>query len=193
MLTPHSSRPFLEDPSLVFALSLFTCDSAMSALSSASSSSCCSLRSLAMLPFLILQLFDASLQFLELLLATLHGELLGFVQTVLQVFDCLLHVLLHALQMGVIVAMLGIIQLQLSVTFHLLLDSQGLIAAPGFRFQRGLKRLKHPLVVPLCLLHFLIFFSHLVLHVGLHLVEIQLGSQYLTLLMLQRTFCLLQC
>ncbi|TNN33215.1 hypothetical protein EYF80_056623 [Liparis tanakae] len=43
-------RPFLEEPSLVLALSLLTCDSAMSALSSASSSSCCSLRSLATLP-----------------------------------------------------------------------------------------------------------------------------------------------
>uniref|UniRef100_A0A669F4M9 Uncharacterized protein n=1 Tax=Oreochromis niloticus TaxID=8128 RepID=A0A669F4M9_ORENI len=82
------------------------CDSAMSARSSASSSSCCSLRS-----FLILQLFDASLQFLELLLATLHGDLLGLIQTVLQVFDGLLHVLLHALQMGA------------GVTFHLLLYS----------------------------------------------------------------------
>uniref|UniRef100_A0AAX7TRC0 Dynein light chain n=1 Tax=Astatotilapia calliptera TaxID=8154 RepID=A0AAX7TRC0_ASTCA len=82
------------------------CDSAMSARSSASSSSCCSLRS-----FLILQLFDANLQFLELLLAALHGDLLSLIQTVLQVFDGLLHVLLHALQMGT------------GVALHLLLDS----------------------------------------------------------------------
>uniref|UniRef100_A0A3Q3WZ96 Uncharacterized protein n=1 Tax=Mola mola TaxID=94237 RepID=A0A3Q3WZ96_MOLML len=163
--SPHSSRPFLEDPSLVLALSLFTCDSAMSALSSASSSSCCSLRSLAML--LTLQLSDASLQFLELFLAALHGDLLGFIQAVLQVFDCLLHVLLHALQMGA------------GVTFHLFLDSQSLIA--------------HPLVVPLRLLHFLIFFSQLALHVSLHLVELQLCSEDLALFVFKRTFCLLQC
>uniref|UniRef100_A0A3P8TM74 Uncharacterized protein n=1 Tax=Amphiprion percula TaxID=161767 RepID=A0A3P8TM74_AMPPE len=155
-----SSRAFLEDPSLVFALSLFTCDSAMSALSSASSSSCCSLRSLAMLLLLILQLSDASLQFLELLSAALHSDLLGLVQSMLQVFDGLLHVFLHALQMCA------------GVTLHLLLDSKGLISAPGLRFQRRLKRLEHPLVVPFGLLHFLIFLSHFALHVSLHLVEL---------------------
>uniref|UniRef100_A0A3Q3QZC2 Uncharacterized protein n=1 Tax=Monopterus albus TaxID=43700 RepID=A0A3Q3QZC2_MONAL len=173
-----SSRLFLEDPSLVFTFSLFTCDSAMSALSSASSSSCCSLRILATL--LIFQLFDASLQFLELLLTTLHGDLLCFIQTVLQIFDGLLHVPLHTLQ--IVIAVLCIIQLKLS----------GLISAPGLRFQRGLKGLKHPLVVPLGLLHFLIFLSQFPFHVSLHLVEFQLGSEDLALLMLQRPFCLLQ-
>uniref|UniRef100_A0A3Q1HKK6 Uncharacterized protein n=1 Tax=Anabas testudineus TaxID=64144 RepID=A0A3Q1HKK6_ANATE len=163
---PHSSRPFLEDPSLVFALSLFTWDSAMSALSSASSSSCCSLRSLARL------VFAAS-------------------STVLQVFDGLLHILLHALQ--VVIAMLCIIQLQLSVALHLLLHPQGLISAPGLRFQRGLKGIKHPLVVLLGLLHFLIFLRQFSLQVCLHLVELQLGSQDLALFMFQGTFCLLQC
>uniref|UniRef100_A0A3Q3IHF1 Uncharacterized protein n=1 Tax=Monopterus albus TaxID=43700 RepID=A0A3Q3IHF1_MONAL len=39
-------------------------------------------------------------QFLELLLATLHGEVLGLIQTVLQVLDCDLQVLLHPLQMS---------------------------------------------------------------------------------------------
>uniref|UniRef100_A0A3B4UVW0 Si:ch211-158m24.12 n=1 Tax=Seriola dumerili TaxID=41447 RepID=A0A3B4UVW0_SERDU len=37
-------------------------------------------------------------QFLELLLATLHGEVLSLIQTMLQVFDCDLQVLLHPLQ-----------------------------------------------------------------------------------------------
>uniref|UniRef100_A0A3P9CRF2 Si:ch211-158m24.12 n=1 Tax=Maylandia zebra TaxID=106582 RepID=A0A3P9CRF2_9CICH len=36
--------------------------------------------------------------FLELLLATLHGEVLCLIQTVLQVLDCDLQVLLHPLQ-----------------------------------------------------------------------------------------------
>uniref|UniRef100_A0A3B4XVJ6 Uncharacterized protein n=1 Tax=Seriola lalandi dorsalis TaxID=1841481 RepID=A0A3B4XVJ6_SERLL len=160
---PHSSRPFLEDPSLVLALTL----------SSASSSSCCSLRSLAML--LVLQLFDASLQFLELLLAALHGNLLGLIQTVLQVFDGLLHVLLHALQMGA-----GVLLLFQLLSHH----GCGLVAAPGLRFQRGLKRLNHALVVPLGLLHFLVFLRHFPLHVGLHLVELELGSQDLALFVL---------
>uniref|UniRef100_A0A3B5AFN6 Uncharacterized protein n=1 Tax=Stegastes partitus TaxID=144197 RepID=A0A3B5AFN6_9TELE len=133
---------------------------------------------------LVLQLFDASFQFLELLPATLHCNLLGLIQSVLQVFDCLLHVLLHALQMGT--------SLELSVTLHLLLDPQGLISAPGLRFQRRLKRLEHSLIVPLGLLHFLVFLSHFTLHVSLHLVELQLGSEDLALFMFQRTFCLLQ-
>uniref|UniRef100_A0A3Q1FWF4 Uncharacterized protein n=1 Tax=Acanthochromis polyacanthus TaxID=80966 RepID=A0A3Q1FWF4_9TELE len=145
---------------------------AMSALSSASSSSCCSLRSLAMLLLLILQLSDASLQFLELLSAALHSDLLSLVQTMLQVFDGLLHVFLHALQMCIIIAVLAIVQLELSVTLHLLLHSKGLISAPGLRFQRRLKRIEHPLVVPFGLLHFLIFLSHFALHVSLHLVEL---------------------
>uniref|UniRef100_A0A3Q3FSZ1 Uncharacterized protein n=1 Tax=Labrus bergylta TaxID=56723 RepID=A0A3Q3FSZ1_9LABR len=121
---------------------------------------------------LVLQLSDASLQFLELLLAALHGDLLGLVQTVLQVFDGLLHVLLHALQMGA------------GVTFHLLLHSHRLVSTPGFRLQRGLKRLEHALVVPLGLLHFLVFLSHFALHVSFYLVEFQLGSQDLALFML---------
>uniref|UniRef100_A0A3B4Z6Y6 Si:ch211-158m24.12 n=1 Tax=Stegastes partitus TaxID=144197 RepID=A0A3B4Z6Y6_9TELE len=36
--------------------------------------------------------------FLELLLATLHGQVLSLIQTVLQVLDCDLQVLLHPLQ-----------------------------------------------------------------------------------------------
>uniref|UniRef100_A0A3B5JUV1 Uncharacterized protein n=1 Tax=Takifugu rubripes TaxID=31033 RepID=A0A3B5JUV1_TAKRU len=40
------------------------------------------------------------LQLLNLLLASFHGDLLRFIQTVLQVFDSLLHVLLHAFQVS---------------------------------------------------------------------------------------------
>uniref|UniRef100_A0A3P8SIU9 Si:ch211-158m24.12 n=1 Tax=Amphiprion percula TaxID=161767 RepID=A0A3P8SIU9_AMPPE len=35
---------------------------------------------------------------LHLLLSSLHGDLFRFIQTVLQIFDGLLHVLLHTLQ-----------------------------------------------------------------------------------------------
>uniref|UniRef100_A0A3B3C564 Uncharacterized protein n=1 Tax=Oryzias melastigma TaxID=30732 RepID=A0A3B3C564_ORYME len=80
---------------------------------------------------LVSELFNP---FLDLLLTTFHGDLLCLVETVLQVFDCLLHVLFHALQMCT------------GVTLHLLLDSQGLIS-----------RLKHPLVVSLGFLYLVEF------------------------------------
>uniref|UniRef100_A0A8I3MMF1 CKLF like MARVEL transmembrane domain containing 5 n=1 Tax=Canis lupus familiaris TaxID=9615 RepID=A0A8I3MMF1_CANLF len=47
---------------------------------------------------LILQLPHPGLQLLQLLLATLEGDLLSLIQPMLQVLDGLLHVLLHALQ-----------------------------------------------------------------------------------------------
>uniref|UniRef100_A0A4W6EK66 Uncharacterized protein n=1 Tax=Lates calcarifer TaxID=8187 RepID=A0A4W6EK66_LATCA len=177
-----SSRPFLEDPSLVFALSLFTCDSAMSALSSASSSSCCSLRSLAMLVFAA---SSSSPQLLQLSLDQVvssfqEGDVLS--QVVIAML-CIVQLQLSVLQkclealelfLGVSCLPVSLAELNLHlihVTFHLLLDSQ----------------------VSLGLLHFLIFLSHFPLHLGLHLVELKLGSQDLTLFMLQRSFCLLQC
>uniref|UniRef100_A0A672ZT39 Uncharacterized protein n=1 Tax=Sphaeramia orbicularis TaxID=375764 RepID=A0A672ZT39_9TELE len=124
---------------------------------------------------LVGELFDAALiLFLELLLATLHGNLLCLIQTVLQIFDGLFHVLLHALQMGTGT----VIQLQLIVTLHLLLDSQCFIA--------------HPLVVSLGLIHFFIFLSQFTFHISLHLVELQLSPEDLALLMFQGTLCLLQ-
>merc|ERR1719309_46905 len=49
---------------------------------------------------LCLQLTHPGLQFLELLLATLHGQVLSLIQAVLQVLDCDLQVLLHPLQMS---------------------------------------------------------------------------------------------
>merc|ERR1712208_33956 len=48
---------------------------------------------------LCLQLTHPALQFLELLLASLHGQVLSLIQTVLQVLHCDLQVLLHPLQM----------------------------------------------------------------------------------------------
>ena len=46
------------------------------------------------------KLTHPGLELLHLLLASLHGDLFSFIQTVLQVFDGLLHVLLHTLQVS---------------------------------------------------------------------------------------------
>uniref|UniRef100_A0A8C3DH09 Uncharacterized protein n=1 Tax=Corvus moneduloides TaxID=1196302 RepID=A0A8C3DH09_CORMO len=133
---------------------------------------------------LILQLPHTSLQLLQLLLAPFEGQLLGLIQPHLQVLDGLLHVLLHSLQ--VFIGSHHIIQLQLGVTLHLLLQPQGLVAAPGLSIQRGLQRVHHPQVVALGLLHLLILLSQLALIVCLDLVELQLSPQDLSLLVLQR-------
>ncbi|EDL36312.1 mCG146085, partial [Mus musculus] len=160
--------------------SLLTWDSAMSALSSASSSSCCTLRNLDSLQ-LILQLPDPGLQLLQLLLAALEGDLLCLVQTVLQVLDGLLHVLLHALQ--VVIGTDSIIQLDLSVLR--IRKMSGLIAAACLRIQGGLQGVHHPQVVALGLLHLLILLCQLPFDLCLDLVELQLGAEDLALLVLQ--------
>uniref|UniRef100_A0A3Q2P240 Uncharacterized protein n=1 Tax=Fundulus heteroclitus TaxID=8078 RepID=A0A3Q2P240_FUNHE len=137
----------------------------MSALSSASSSSCCNLRSLCIHP---------GLQLLDLLLAALHCYLLRLIQAMLQVFDGLLHVFLHALQ--VVVGTESIIQLQLGVL---------LVPAASLRLQGALQGVHHPQLVPLGLLHLLVFLGELALNFRFHLVELQLGSKDLALLVLK--------
>uniref|UniRef100_A0A8C2L997 Uncharacterized protein n=1 Tax=Cricetulus griseus TaxID=10029 RepID=A0A8C2L997_CRIGR len=158
--------------SRLLARSLLTWDSAMSALSSASSSSCCTLRNLDSLQ-LVLQLPNPGLQLLQLLLAALERDLLGFVQPVLQVLDGLLHVLLHALQVGA------------GVALHLLLHPQGLIAAASLCIQGGLQGVHHPQVVALGLLHLLVLLCQLPFDLCLDLVELQLSPEDLALLVLQ--------
>uniref|UniRef100_A0A8C0QWD1 Uncharacterized protein n=1 Tax=Canis lupus dingo TaxID=286419 RepID=A0A8C0QWD1_CANLU len=165
--------PTLVPMSRLLARSLLTWDSAMSARSSASSSSCCTLRNLDRL--LILQLPHPGLQLLQLLLATLEGDLLSLIQPMLQVLDGLLHVLLHALQ--VVIGTHCIVQVGMR-------DS--LIAAARLRIQGGLQRVHHPQVVALGLLHLLILLRQLPLDLCLDLVELQLGPEDLALLMLQR-------
>uniref|UniRef100_A0A8D2QKW3 Uncharacterized protein n=1 Tax=Zonotrichia albicollis TaxID=44394 RepID=A0A8D2QKW3_ZONAL len=150
--------PTLAPMSRLLARSLLTWDSAMSARSSASSSSCCALRNLASLQ-LILQFPHTSLQLLQLLLAPFQGQLLSLIQPHLQVLDGLLHVLLHPLQMGT-----GVLLLLQLLCHHV----------------------HHPQVVALGLLHLLILLGQLALIVCLDLVELQLGPQDLSLLMLQR-------
>uniref|UniRef100_A0A8D3CBW3 Uncharacterized protein n=1 Tax=Scophthalmus maximus TaxID=52904 RepID=A0A8D3CBW3_SCOMX len=132
--------------SRLLTLSLLTWDSAMSARSSASS-------------YHELQLVNQilQLQFLELLLASLHSQVLSLIQTVLQ------------------------------VSLHLLLDSQGIVPAPDLRIQSALHGVNHPLTVSLDLLHLLIFFCQLPVHLTLDLVEFQLDTQDLRLFMFQRS------
>lgn len=71
------------------------------------------------------------------------------------------------------------------VALHLLLHTQGLVAAARLRVQGGLQRLHHPQVVALGLLHLLVLLSQLPLDLGLDLVELQLGPEDLALLVLQ--------
>uniref|UniRef100_A0AAQ5Y6C8 Uncharacterized protein n=1 Tax=Amphiprion ocellaris TaxID=80972 RepID=A0AAQ5Y6C8_AMPOC len=143
-----------------------TWDSAMSARSSASSSSC----------------WIFLLEFLELLLATLHGQVLSLIQTVLQVLNSNLQVLLHPLQ--VILGSDSIIKVQLSILVQNMIR-KGIVSTPDLRIQSALHGVNHPLAVPLDLLHLLIFLCQLPVNLTLNLVQLQLDTQDLRLLMLQ--------
>uniref|UniRef100_A0A4W5N8B2 Uncharacterized protein n=1 Tax=Hucho hucho TaxID=62062 RepID=A0A4W5N8B2_9TELE len=120
-----------------------------------------------------LLLTHPGLQFLELLLASLHGQILSLIQAVLQVLDCDLQVLLHPLQV------------RAGVSLHLLLHPQGIIPAPDLRVQGALHGVHHPLAVPLDLLHLLVLLSQLPVHLTLDLVQLQLHTQNLGFLVLQ--------
>uniref|UniRef100_A0A3B3CC58 Uncharacterized protein n=1 Tax=Oryzias melastigma TaxID=30732 RepID=A0A3B3CC58_ORYME len=163
---PDISLLTLAPTSLLFALSLLTCDSAMSALSSASSSSCCSFRSLARFALACRSVYPG-LQLLDLLFATFHGDLLGFIQAVLQVLDGLLHILLHALQVRA-----GVLLLLQLLRHH----GGSFVPAAGLRLQGALQSVHHSLMVALGLIHLLVFLRHLPLNVCLHLVKLQLSS-----------------
>uniref|UniRef100_A0A3P8W847 Uncharacterized protein n=1 Tax=Cynoglossus semilaevis TaxID=244447 RepID=A0A3P8W847_CYNSE len=162
--------------SRLLALILLTWDSAMSARSSASSSSCWIFLNMLMFPS---QLSYSRFKFLELLLATLHGQVLSLIQTVLQVLNSNFQVLLHPLQ--VLLCSDSIIK----VSLHLLLDSQGIISASNFRIQCALHGVDHPLAVSLNLLHLLILFCQLPVNLTLDLVELQLNTQDLRFFVLQ--------
>uniref|UniRef100_A0A3B4Z685 Uncharacterized protein n=1 Tax=Stegastes partitus TaxID=144197 RepID=A0A3B4Z685_9TELE len=99
------------------------------------------------------------LQFLELLLATLHGQVLSLIQTVLQVLDCDLQVLLHPLQVSA------------GLNLHLI--------------QSALHGVNHPLAVPLDLLHLLVLLCQLPVNLTFDLVQLKLNTENLGLLMLQ--------
>ena len=84
----------------------------------------------------------------------------------------------------------GVAQLYLhlvQISLHLLLDPQGIVPAPDLRVQSALHGVNHPLAVPLDLLHLLILLCQLPVHFTLDLVELQLDTENLGLLVLQST------
>ena len=84
----------------------------------------------------------------------------------------------------------GVAQLDLhlvEVSLHLLLDPQGVVPAPDLRVQSALHGVHHPLAVPLDLLHLLVLLRQLPVHLALDLVELQLHTKDLGLLVLQST------
>uniref|UniRef100_A0A6Q2YD14 Uncharacterized protein n=1 Tax=Esox lucius TaxID=8010 RepID=A0A6Q2YD14_ESOLU len=128
----------------------------------------------------IMLVTDPGLQFLELLLASLHGQILSLIQTMLQVLDCDLQVLLHPLQVRA--ATEGIIKVQLGILDFI---RTCIISAPDLRVQGALHGVNHPLAVPLDLFHLLILLRQLPVHLTLDLVQLQLYTQNLGFLMLQ--------
>ena len=81
----------------------------------------------------------------------------------------------------------GVAELDLhlvEVSLHLLLDPQGVVPAPDLRVQGALHGLNHPLAVPLDLLHLLVLLRQLPVHLTLDLVELQLHTKDLALLVL---------
>uniref|UniRef100_A0A8C2UAI1 Uncharacterized protein n=1 Tax=Coturnix japonica TaxID=93934 RepID=A0A8C2UAI1_COTJA len=150
----------------------------MSARSSASSSSCWILRNL-------VSPTHPGLQLLDLLLASLQGQLLCFIQTELQVLHRLVQVLLHPLQVGT-----GVLLLLQLFCHHGCLErqsskSQGFIPAPDLSIQAALQGLHNSEVVSLQLVNFLIFLCYLPVNLRLDLVELQLEAQDLPLFMFQ--------
>ena len=82
----------------------------------------------------------------------------------------------------------GVAQLDLDlvqVPLHLLLDPDGLVAAPHLGVQGALHRLHGSLVVPLELLDLFVFLSHLPVDFRFHLGQFQLDSEDLGLFMLK--------
>uniref|UniRef100_A0A8C7LV84 Uncharacterized protein n=1 Tax=Oncorhynchus mykiss TaxID=8022 RepID=A0A8C7LV84_ONCMY len=131
----------------------------------------------------VLQYLNTFTRFLELLLASLHGQILSLIQAVLQVLDCDLQVLLHPLQVRAGVLADGIIKVQLRILGFTM--TYGIIPAPDLRVQGALHGVNHPLTVPLDLLHLLVLLSDLPVHLTLDLVQLQLHTQNLRFLVLQ--------
>merc|ERR1719369_428992 len=89
----------------------------------------------------------------------------------------------------------GVAQLNLQlveVSLHLLLDPQGVVPAPDLRVQGALHGVDHPLAVPLDLLHLLVLLRQLPVNLTLDLVELQLHTKDLGLLVLQSALSFLQ-
>lgn len=85
---------------------------------------------------------------------------------------------------------IGLAQLDLhliEISLHLLLQPESLVSAANLGLQGALQGVHHPLMVALGLLHLLVLLGQLPLDVSLHLVELQLNSENLALLVLQGT------
>ena len=74
----------------------------------------------------------------------------------------------------------------IQISFHLLLDSKGIIPAPDLSIQCALHGLHDSNVVPLQLVNFLIFFSNFLINFRLDLVQLQLDTQDRSLFMFKR-------
>ena len=105
---------------------------------------------------------------------------------------CVLHLKLSLdvpqLLLGLSSLPVGMTQLNLhlvQVSLHLLLDSQGIVPAPDLRVQSALHGVNHPLAVPLDLLHLFILLCQLPVHLTLDLVQLQLDTKDLRLLVLK--------
>uniref|UniRef100_A0A663E1M5 Uncharacterized protein n=1 Tax=Aquila chrysaetos chrysaetos TaxID=223781 RepID=A0A663E1M5_AQUCH len=116
---------------------------------------------------------SSKFQNFTLLLSTLQCQLLGFIQTVLQVLHRLFQIPLHPLQVGA------------GVSLHLLLQTQSFIPAPDLSIQGALHGLHNSEVVSLHLVDLLIFLCYLPVNLRLHLVEFKLEAQDLPLFMFQ--------
>ena len=99
---------------------------------------------------------------------------------------------MHRLELllGLCCLPVGLAQLDLhliQVSLHLLLQPHSLVPAASLGLQGALQSVRHSLVVTLGLLHFLVLLGQLPLDVGLHLVELELNSEDLALLVLEGT------
>uniref|UniRef100_A0A670JMQ7 Uncharacterized protein n=1 Tax=Podarcis muralis TaxID=64176 RepID=A0A670JMQ7_PODMU len=116
------------------------------------------------------------LQFLELLLATLHCQLFCLIKTMLQVLHCLVQVLLHPLQVGT-----GVLFLLEFLSHHGCLLIEEIFPSLGNQpcqlIQRALHGLHNSQVIPLQLINFLILLCNSPVNVSLHLVELKLDAQ----------------
>ena len=74
----------------------------------------------------------------------------------------------------------------IEVSFHLLLEPDGIIPAPDLSIQHALHGLHDSNMVPLQLVNFLILFSNFPVNFRLDLVQLQLDTQDLSLFVFKR-------
>merc|ERR1719347_72206 len=127
-----------------------------------------------------------------LLLHVLRGAD-GVIKVQLGILELPLHI--PQLFLGLCCLAVSVAQLDLhliQVSLHLLLDPEGIVSAADLRIQGALHGFSHPLGVPLDLLHLLILLCQLPVNLTLDLVQLQLHTQDLSLLVLKGSLSLLQ-